>query len=126
MQKIFLAARLLLGLIFVVFGLNFFLHFIPMPPPGPQEAQDFLGALFKVGYMFPIIKVLEIVFGLALLAGIFVPLALIVLAPIVVNIALVHFILDRSGAPMAALLIVLMLVVAWAYRASFTPILKAK
>lgn len=126
MQKVFVGARLILGLIFVVFGLNFFLHFIPMPPPGPQEAQDFLGALFKVGYLFPIIKVLEIVFGLALLAGIFVPLALVVLAPIVVNIALVHFILDTSGAPMAAALIVLMLTVAWSYRASYAALLKAK
>jgi len=126
MQKVFLGARIILGLIFVVFGLNFFLHFIPMPPPGPQEAQEYLGALFKTGFIFPIIKVLEVVFGLALLFGIFVPLALVILAPIVVNIALVHFILDRSGAGMAALLIVLMLLVAWSYRSDFAVLFKAK
>jgi putative oxidoreductase len=124
-KKIALGARLLLGLIFVVFGLNFFLHFIPVPPPN-EAAGSFLGALFATGYMFPLIKVIEIVTGALLLAGFFVPLALLLLAPIVVNIALVHFILDTGGAPIAAVTSILTLIVAWDYKNIFAHVLKAK
>lgn len=115
----------MLGLIFLVFGVNFFLHFIPVPP-GTPESQEFLGALFKTGYMFPIIKVLEIGCGIALLASFFVPLALLILAPIIVNIALVHLILDTSGAPIALALLVLAGLTAWSHWSSFVPLFKAK
>ena len=63
-SKIYLGARIVLGLIFFIFGLNFFFHFIAVPPP-PEAGGKFLGALFETGYMFPIIKVLEVVGGVA-------------------------------------------------------------
>ncbi|MEQ1722768.1 MAG: hypothetical protein ABL930_06300 [Pseudobdellovibrio sp.] len=124
-KKIALGARLLLGLLFVVFGVNFFVPFIPVPPPN-EAAGSFLGALFATGYMFPIIKVIEIVAGALLLAGFFVPLALLLLAPIIVNIALVHLVLDTSGAPLTAVILVLTLIVAWDHKNVFSSVLKAK
>src|SRR6266404_1296969 len=93
------AARLFLGLVFTVFGLNFFLHFIPAPPPAPR-AGAFAGALFASGYLFPLLKTTEVVAGLLLLSGRFVPLALAVLAPIIVNIVGFHLFLAPSGIPL--------------------------
>ena len=65
------AARLFLGLVFTVFGLNFFLHFLPTPP-APPRAAAFGGALFASGYLFPLLKVTEVAAGLLLLGGRFV------------------------------------------------------
>lgn len=124
-QKVVTGARLLLGLIFVVFGVNAFLNFIPMPPP-PEQAMKFLGGLMAAGYFFPFMKSIEILGGLLLLSGFFIPLALTVLAPIVVNIFLFHTILAPAGAPLAILILVLEIVAAWGYREKFAPILKAK
>lgn len=125
-KKMQMGARIVLGLIFVVFGMNFFLNFIPMPSDVPEAMQKFGGALFETGYMFPIIKTLEVVCGLLLLANYFVPLSLLLLAPIVVNIVLVHTFLDRSGAPVAYAILALTLFVAWTYKHVFTHVLKAK
>src|SRR5688572_27791919 len=88
-KKLPTVARIILGLIFFVFGLNGFLHFAPLPPM-PEKATLFLGALGASGYMFTLIKATEILVGAALLANRFVPLALVVLAPVVLNIALFH------------------------------------
>ena len=92
------AARLFLGLVFTVFGLNFFLHFLPMPAPPPQ-AGAFEGALFASGYLFPLLKVTEVVTGLLLLGGLLVPLALALLAPVIVNIVAFHLFLAPAGLP---------------------------
>ena len=86
------AARLFLGLVFTVFGLNFFLHFLPMPA-APARAAAFGGALFASGYLFPLLKSIEVVAGVLLLTGLFVPLTLVVLAPIIVNIIGFHLVL---------------------------------
>ena len=75
------SARIVLGLIYFVFGLNFFLHFLPTPPSAGGPADSFAGALFQSGYFFPFLKGLEVVMGILLLAGVFVPLALVILAP---------------------------------------------
>src|SRR5438876_10334451 len=83
------AARLFLGLVFTVFGLNFFLHFLPTPPLTPR-AGAFAGALFATGYLFPLLKITEVVAGLLLLSNRFVPLALAVLAPVVINVVGFH------------------------------------
>lgn len=90
--KLPMIARILLGLIFLVFGLNGFLQFIPMPPL-PEVAGSFLGALAATGYMFPFIKVTEIACSLSFLTGKYAALGLIILAPITLNIFMFHLIL---------------------------------
>ena len=116
------AARLLLGLVFTVFGLNFFLHFLPMPP-APPRAAAFAGALFASGYLFPLLKATEVVVGLLLLGGLLVPLALAVLAPIIINIVGFHLFLEPSGLPLPLVLLVAELYLAWSYRSAFAPML---
>jgi uncharacterized membrane protein YphA (DoxX/SURF4 family) len=123
--KLVIGARVLLGLIFFVFGLNFFLHFIPQPPPsGPAGA--FAGALFATGYFFVVLKVIEIVSGALLLAGRFVPLVLAVLAPIVIHILLFHGFLAPAGIPLAVVVLALELFLAWSYRSVYRPMLAAR
>ena len=124
MSKLPMIARLVLGVIFFVFGLNGFLNFLPMPPLNPNAGQ-FLGALAATGYMFPIIKFLEVVVGILFLSNKFVPLALILLAPITVNIVLFHGILDPAGLAVPIVVLVLHLFLANVYKESFKPLLKA-
>ncbi len=119
------AARILLGAAFLVFGLNFFLHFLPMPPHQPA-ADAFLGALVQSGYLLALVKGVEVVTGLLLLAELFVPLALTVLAPVLVNIALFHVFLDPAGLPVVVLLVGLEVYLAWTWRAAFAPLLRAR
>jgi len=119
------AARLFLGLVFTVFGLNFFLHFLPTPPPPPRAAA-FAGALLGSGYLFPLLKTIEVVAGLLLLGGRFVPLALAVLAPIVINIVGFHLFLAPSGISLAVAVLAAELYLAWTYRAAFAPMLQAR
>ncbi|OUR97281.1 hypothetical protein A9Q84_13220 [Halobacteriovorax marinus] len=101
-----LVARLLLGTIFFVFGLNGFFNFISMPPL-PEEAGKFMGGLAGSGYFFPFLKVCEILSGLLLLAGAFVPMALVILAPIILNIFLFHIFLAPGGMVLAIVLVLL-------------------
>ena len=96
MKKTVIGVRYVLGLAFVVFGLNGFLHFMPMPPM-PAEAGAFLGGLAGSGYFFPFLKSVEILCGLGLVLGLFVPLSLVILTPIMVNIILFHAFLAPSG-----------------------------
>ena len=118
-----LIARLLLGLIFTVFVLNLFLHFLKMPPPEGQ-AGAFFGALFVSGYIYAI-AALQVVGGLLLLSGRFIPLGLTLLGPVIVNILLFHICLDPAGLPLAIVVAVLTLVVLAHHRQSFAPLLKA-
>lgn len=122
--KVPLIARTLLGLAFLVFGLNFFLHFLPQPAP-PPDAGAFLGALF-VGKILTVIKVVEIAAGIALIGNRFVPLALTLLAPVEVGILLYHGVFDPSGLPLVAVFVALTIYLAYAYRAAFAPMLRAQ
>jgi uncharacterized membrane protein YphA (DoxX/SURF4 family) len=106
----------------VVFGLNGFLHFLPMPP-APEKAGAFLGALAATGYMFPLIKGTEVVAGLLLLSGRFVPLALTLLAPIVVNIVAYHAVLAPEGVAFPIVLAAVGIYLAYAYRDAFKGVL---
>jgi putative oxidoreductase len=124
MRTLTLVARNLLGLAFVVFGLNYFLHFIPQPPPEPV-AGAFLGALVT-GKVLAVAKVIEIAAGVALLTNRFVPLALALLAPILVNINLFHIVFAPTGLPLTVGLVAIELYLAWAYRAAFLPMLQAR
>lgn len=103
MSKLPLIARILLGLIFFIFGLNGFLNFIPQPLDLPEKLQTFTNGLMVSGYFFPFLKGTEVVCGALLLTGKFVPLALVVLAPIVLNIFFVHLFLAPSGLAIAIL-----------------------
>src|ERR1035441_8689531 len=112
-----LIARLLLGLVFTVFGLNGFLNFVP-PQPMPPLALQFLGTLVQSHYASAVF-VLEIVAGVLLLANRFFPLALTLLGPVIVNIILFHVTMAPSGLPIAILVAVLWLVVAYRIRPAF-------
>jgi uncharacterized membrane protein YphA (DoxX/SURF4 family) len=116
--------RLALGAVFFVFGLNGFLQFLPQPPM-TESAGQFAGALFATGYMFPLIKSIEVVAGVLLLSGRFVPLALTVLAPIIVNIALFHIVL-QPALPMVVFLLGAEIYLAYSYRSAFSGVLQAQ
>lgn len=123
-QKFALAARFTLGAIFFVFGLNGFIGFLPAPPlEGP--AATFIGGLAASGYMFPWIKGTEVLVGLSLLTNRFVPLALVILAPISLNILLFHAILAPSlGLPL--LILAAQLLLAWVHRDAYREVLRAR
>lgn len=117
-------ARVLLGLMFFVFGLNGFLNFIPKPPtPGPEGAELFGAALMKTGYMFPLIKGTETLVGALLLLNRFVPLALVVIAPVIVNIVAFHVFLAPASVVMALVILALEIYLAWAYRRAYVSLL---
>ncbi len=115
-----LIARYLLGLIFLIFGANGFLHFIPMPPPAGVAGQ-FMGALF-VSHMLVAIFLVQLLGGILLLVGRYVPLALVLLGPVIVNIVLFHSFMAPSGLPLATLVVLLWLLTAWSVRESFAGI----
>jgi uncharacterized membrane protein YphA (DoxX/SURF4 family) len=123
--KVTLAARILLGLIFLVFGANGFFHFIPQPPMSGPPAE-FAGALMATGYMFPLIKGTEVVAGLLLLSGRLVPLALTLLAPVVVNIVAFHLFLAPAGLALPIVIVVLGVFLAWSYRSAFAGVLNVR
>jgi uncharacterized membrane protein YphA (DoxX/SURF4 family) len=120
-------ARILLGLPLVVFGLNGFLNFIPPPKtPMPEKAMAFAGALFNSGYMMQLIGATLLIVGVLLLINRFVPLALALFAPFIVNSLAFHIFLERTGLPMAIVFLALELYLAWAYRNSYRPMLAAR
>ena len=110
-------ARYLSGVIFFVFGLNGFLHFIPLPPPSGIAAQ-FMGALF-VSHYLTIIFGVQVLGGLLLLVNRFVPLALAILAPVIVNILSFHALMAPSGLPLALFVTVLWVLVFVQVRPAF-------
>jgi len=122
MKYAILIARVLLGIVVVVFGSNAFLHFIPTPPLQGQ-AGAFIGALIASGYIYAV-AMLQIVGGLLLLIGRFVPLGLALLGPVIVNIMLYHICLDPSGLPVAIFVSILALFLLWVHRDRFTALLK--
>jgi uncharacterized membrane protein YphA (DoxX/SURF4 family) len=121
-------ARVLLGLVFFAFGLDGFLHFVPQPDPStmPAGSVALAGALMASGYMFPLIKGTEVLVGALLLANRFVPLALVLLAPVMVNIVLFHAFLAPSGIGMAVALVALQLFLAWTNRRAYRPLLTSR
>lgn len=110
-------ARFLLGLIFIVFGLNGFLHFIPMPPPTGVAGQ-FMGALF-VSHYLNVVFVLQLIGAVLLLINRYVPLALTILAAVIFNILLFHLLMAPSGLPLAILATVLWVLAFGNFRSAF-------
>jgi putative oxidoreductase len=120
-------ARFLLGLPLIVFGLNLFLNFIPPPSgPMPEKAMAFAGALVATGYMMPLIGVTQLTVGVLLVINRFVPLALVMFFPFMLNSVAFHVALERSGLPMACVFMALNLYLAWVYRSAYRPILTAR
>ena len=112
-----LICRLLLGLLYLVFGLDYFLHFIPYQPPQHQGAAGlFKAGLMATGYFYPMQKVIQIVGGLSLLFNLYAPFFAVVLFPISVNVFLFHTILVPSGWLMGVLLLVPNLLLGFGYR----------
>jgi uncharacterized membrane protein YphA (DoxX/SURF4 family) len=120
MKTLNLIARILLGLIFVVFGLNGFLHFLPQPPM-PDAAKSFFGGLAATGYMLPLLFAAQVLGGGLILLGM-VPLGLLILAPVIVNIIAFHVFLAPDGLPLALVVAGLELFLAWAHREAYAPL----
>ena len=124
MQILTNISRFLLGLIFLVFGLNGFLHFIPMPPPSGVAGQ-FLGAMFVTNYLL-VVSGLQVISGALLLINRYVPLALTILGPIIVNILLFHGLMNPAGIGLAVFVTILWGVVFVSVRSAFAGIFEAR
>jgi hypothetical protein len=121
------AARILLGLVFFVFGLDYFVGLFPKPTdPLPADLTALMNGFIQSHYLFPLIKGTEVVVGALLLSNRFVPLALTLIAPVIVNIVAVHAFLAPSGLPVALFVLVLELYLAWSHRAAFRPMLASR
>jgi uncharacterized membrane protein YphA (DoxX/SURF4 family) len=123
MKVLTVIARILLGLIFVVFGSNAFLHFIPMPPLPETLAGDYTRVFIASGYVY-VIGILQVGGGLLLLIGRFVPLGLTILGAIIVNILIFHALMAPEGFPPALVVIALELFLVWRYREAFAGLVR--
>ena len=116
-------ARSLLGVIFVVFGSNMFLHFIPMPPPSEGPARNFMTTLFVSHYLY-VVGALQVAGGLLLLTGRWLPLGLTLLGPVIVNILAFHVLMAPAGLGMAIVVTALALFLVWRYRENFAGLVR--
>jgi putative oxidoreductase len=123
MKILTIIVRILLGLIFVFFGSNAFLHFLPMPPLPQGVTGEYLHAFFASGYVY-VIGGFQVIGGLLLLIGRFVPLGLTILGAIIVNIWAFHLLMAPEGLPPAVVVTVLELFLVWSYRDRFAGILR--
>ena len=123
-MKIFATiVRVILGLAFTVFGLNFFLHFIPEPPPPPGLAGDFVKVFAASGFMYAV-GAMQLLSGLLLLIGRFVPLALTILAAILYNIWVFHLTMAPAGLGPGIVATLLWAFLFWQYRERLSGLLR--
>lgn len=120
-----IVVRSLMGALFIFASIAYFSGMIT-PPEQTGNLKIFNDGLNASGYMMPLVKVIELIAGIALISGFFVPLASIILAPIIVNIFLVHALLDPSGLPVGIFLVIANGFLGYAYRKSFSPLLQPK
>src|SRR5262245_41922265 len=125
MKIVILIARLLLGLITVVFGLNGFLQFLNMGPMPTGLAGQFIGALFMSHYLW-VVSGLQVIAGALLLINRFVPLALVLIGPVIFNILMYHLLMNPSGIGLGLVVTVLWFIVFYAYRQYFSGIFVQK
>ena len=127
MKIAMIIVRTLMGLLFVFSSVTYFMIVMGMFPAPPMEGpiKAFNDGLAASGYFFTLLKVTELICGLLLLAGRFVPLALVILSPIVINIFMVHFFVDRTmpGPVIASVLVLATIFLAYCYRDAFKPLL---
>jgi uncharacterized membrane protein YphA (DoxX/SURF4 family) len=124
-QRIILGARVLLGLVYFIVGVIGLLNLAQLPTR-TAAAANFLGAMQATGYLYRTVNLVEFVCGAALMLGLFVPLALVLLAPLLVNILLYTVFLDPVGLPIAAAVLLIDLFVVWCYRAAFLAVFQMK
>jgi putative oxidoreductase len=117
-------ARYLAGVIFLVFGLNGFLNFIPLPPPGGVAGQ-FMGALYVSHYLW-VIFAFQVIAGVLLLVNRYVPLAVAILAPVLVNILTFHALMAPSGLPLAIFAALLWIVIFIEVRPAFSGLFQSR
>jgi hypothetical protein len=124
MRTASIIARYLAGVIFLVIGLNGFLNFLPFPPPGGVAAQ-FLGALYVSHYLW-VIFAFQVVAGVLLLVNRYVPLAVAVLAPVIVNILVFHATMEPSGLPLALVVALLWALIFVGVRPAFSGLFQSR
>lgn len=122
-RKVVTGVRITVGLLFAASGVMGLLQASPAPPL-PEAASRLMGALAATGYFFPLLKATELAGGALLVLGLAVPFALVLLAPVVVNIAAFHLFLAPGGLPVAAFLVAAELGLAWAHREAFAPLFR--
>jgi len=121
-----LITRIILGLIYLVFGINFFYPFLHMQaPPMSKAAGAFEGGLFGAGYFFPTMKAIEIISGIFLLVNRYTAFFALIVFPITLNIFLFHAFLSPAGLTMAAPMLILNLFLGYAYRKYYAPLFAA-
>lgn len=125
MKTVAVIARILLGLIFLIFGSDTFIHFIPATPPTTGHAGAFIGALIGSHYVF-FVAGIQVIAGVLLLVNRFVPLALVLLAPVIANIIVFHLTMQPSGLPPGLFTAVLWFALASRLRVYFAPLLVQK
>jgi putative oxidoreductase len=125
-NALFIGARILLGLMFVVFGFNGFVPFIPTPPSIPQHAMMFFGAMVQSHFSYFVFGV-QLICGILLLVNRFVPLAIVALAAVIANILAFHITMwPASLVPMPLVVTILWFAVAWRVRDHLKPLLSAR
>jgi len=122
MNKLTCISRLLLGLMFTVFGLNGFLHFIPMQPM-PDAVGPVMAGFAASIYIFPFVFLTQLIAGILLLVGAFVPLALVMLAPVVLHILFFHLFLAPAGIGAGAFAAILVIYLSF-FSQAYSPTIK--
>jgi len=117
--------RVLLGLMFTIFGLNGFLNFIPAPPPPPGLTGQFI-TVFMESHWSLFVSGFQVIGGVLLLSGFYIPLALAILGPIIVNILLFHLLINHMGGSMAVVVALLWVFLFWRYRKYFASLFVQK
>ena len=125
MKIAMIIVRTLMGLLFLFASITFLFKLFPIPPM-EGTVKTFNEGLNSVGYFFPMLKVTELICGLMLVSGRFVPLATVILAPIIINIFMFHTFVDRSGFPVAVFLVLANIFIAYYYRDAYRGLLKSK
>jgi uncharacterized membrane protein YphA (DoxX/SURF4 family) len=128
-EKLPMIARILLGLLFVMSGVVGLLNLVPPPPDLPDAMKTFNAGMMAAKYFFPLLKMTETICGLMLVSGFFVPLALVVLAPVVLNIFFVHVFMHPNGLPIAIIIGLIMIYLAFfakPYSATVKQLFKTK
>lgn len=123
-NKIFLGIQVIAGLMLIIFGLNGFLQFMPMPEPTPEMGK-YMGALFATGFIFPIVKIVEILAGIAFLTNKYSSLMAVILMPVMLNAFLAHLFLDIAGIGGSLILVIATLIVMVKNKARYVEIFKA-